>query len=691
MELLAPVGNFDSLKVAINNGTNAIYFGVNDFNARNNIDGFSLEDVEGIVNYCHLRNVKAYLAINILFKDEELQSALDVVYTANNHGVDAFIIQDLGLASLIKEFYPNVVIHASTQLAVHNLQGVEMLKELGFSRVVLSRETSLEEIEFISKNSNMEIEFFVQGALCISFSGNCYMSSYLCDKSGNRGLCAQYCRHCYNFIKDGKTLKSGFLLSAKDICMIDKLKDMQQAGVISFKIEGRARRPFYVGQVCKTYRKVLDNNFDYSAKDIQDLELAFNREFTPAYFNGNSGIISNYSNHIGINIGKIEKINFGKKFNEVFVKSKTYVSPKSVLKFYDNKIEYSTLSPYDIKSTKTGFMFTTTAKLKGGLKVNLLNDAKQEEEILTDIKKIPLEIKVDAISGQKLKLQFQDLREEYFDLEKSVNKSFELKDFENSFNKNSDFDVKCNLTTDGVFILNSQINKVRNDFLDKIKNKIINNYLENKKIEKINKNIKINLKNKRIYNKNMFYFKIINNLNKINFNLKNNENIIFSPEVYNETDILKFNELMKGKYWYLDLPNYCTSKELAFFKSLVSKINCGIVANNISHISFATRKIGGAFLNVYNTKTVEVFKDFGIQKFFIAELRDEDIENLKVDFEYNVREKVYMTLKFCPMKELYKNDCSNCTFSDGYTYKLNNMEFKLKRKKCDECTFYLTD
>lgn len=691
MELLAPIGNFDSLKVAINNGANAVYFGVNNFNARNNIDGFTLENVKEIVEYCHLRKVKAYMAINILFKDEELQSALDVVFDAHNFGVDAFIIQDIGFARLIKELYPMVVIHASTQLAVHNLQGVQMLKELGFSRVVLSRETSLEEIEYISKNSDIEIEFFIQGALCVSFSGNCYMSSYLCGKSGNRGLCAQYCRHCYELKKDDKTLKSGFLLSAKDICMIEKLKDLSKAGVISLKIEGRARRPYYVGAVCKTYRKVLDNNFKYSKQDIEDLSLAFNREFTPAYFDGNDNIISNYSNHIGVKLGMIEKINFGKKFNEVYVKSKYTPSGKSVLKFYEDKKEFSSISPYDIRPSKSGFVFTTTAKLKLGLTVNLLNDSKKEDEIVSENKKLPIQINVRAFAGEKLKLSYEDLTEEYFVLEKSVNRSFGLIEFENSFSKNSEFDISCIVETDGVFILNSQINKARIDFLEKIKNKILNNYLKINKIEKINKKVKINLNNKRIYNKNKFNFKIIKNIKEINFNLNNCENIIYSPEIYNEEDILKFNTCMNGGNWYLDLPNYCTSKEIEFFKSIVSKTKCGIVANNLSQLSFVTRKLGGQFLNVYNTKTIDALKDFGLQKFFIAELEEKQVKELNEDFEYSFREKVYMTLKFCPIKELYKNNCDNCPFSNGYTYKLNDKEFKLSRKKCLECTFYLTD
>ena len=261
MELLAPVGDKESLKVAVYNGANAIYLGIKDFNARNNIAGFSLEDLDDVVRFFHLWNVKVYLAINILFKDEELQKALDVVFHANNKGVDAFIVQDVGLAYLINKHYPNIVLHASTQMAVHNLDGVKQLEKLGFKRVVLSREVGLEEIKYIHKNSNIEIEFFVQGALCVSFSGNCYLCSYLANKSGNRGVCQQFCRLPFEAYENNKLIKKGNLLSAKDICLIEKLQDLKEAGVVSLKIEGRARRPFYVGQVCKTYSKVLKNNF----------------------------------------------------------------------------------------------------------------------------------------------------------------------------------------------------------------------------------------------------------------------------------------------------------------------------------------------------------------------------------------------------------------------------------------------
>ncbi len=319
MELLAPAGNMESLKAAVYNGANAVYLGIKQFNARNNIDGFTLETLSEAVDFAHLYDVRVYLALNILFKDDELQSALEVVAEANNIGIDAFIVQDLGLAYLIKKHYPSVELHASTQMAIHNLEGVRILERLGFTRVVLARETSPDEIKRISDNSDIEIEFFVQGALCVSFSGNCYMCSHMVGKSGNRGVCQQFCRLPYTFELNGVS-KHGFLLSAKDICMLDKLEQLSDLGVCSLKIEGRARRAYYVAQACKMYRNALDG-VENSKKDLDALKVAFNRGYTPSYFEGNANIISKIQGNNGLKIGVVKSVKNGSKFNEIFIKS----------------------------------------------------------------------------------------------------------------------------------------------------------------------------------------------------------------------------------------------------------------------------------------------------------------------------------------------------------------------------------
>ena len=258
MKILSPAGNFESLKMAVYNGADEVYLGISDFNARNNIEGFTIDTLKDAVNFAHIYNVKVHLAINILFSNSELGDAIEVVGKALNMGVDAFIVQDLGLISLINRLYPMADVHLSTQMAIHNLEGILALKKYKFSRVVLARETPLEEIKRIKKFSDVEIEYFAQGALCVSFSGNCYLSSYIQSASGNRGKCKQLCRLPYTFYKGDKKLKKGYLLSAKDFCMIDRLKDLKDAGVDAIKIEGRAKSFYYVASVTAAYRQAID-------------------------------------------------------------------------------------------------------------------------------------------------------------------------------------------------------------------------------------------------------------------------------------------------------------------------------------------------------------------------------------------------------------------------------------------------
>ena len=321
---------------------------------------------------------------------------------AFNLGVDAFIIQDLGLASLISKHYPEICIHASTQMGLHNLEGVQFAKKLGFSRVVLSRETPLEEIKRIKQNCDIEIEYFAQGALCVSFSGNCYLSSYLCGASGNRGKCKQLCRLPYKFFEGNKKLAEGYLLSAKDFCMISRLQELKDAGVDAIKIEGRARRPYYVAVATREYKNALDGK----PADINELKLAYNRDFTRGYFDGNGNIISNYKNHIGVQIGKITKVVRGKNFNEIFISSRQKIAPKSTIKTFDGFVEKNTLTLFDIKEVgKNLYRATTTQNVESGLQVNLIIDA-SKNDVENFTRKIEINLKVQAVAGKNLRAEF---------------------------------------------------------------------------------------------------------------------------------------------------------------------------------------------------------------------------------------------------------------------------------------------
>jgi len=295
-ELLAPAGSMESLKAAVNNGCDAVYLGGKLFSARQFAGNFSLEELEEACDYCHLRGVKVYVTINTLYKDEELKELLGFVGKLYKMGVDALIIQDSGAAKLIRENYADLPLHASTQMTANSLEDVRYLESLGFSKIVLSRELSLEEISEITQQAEAEIETFIHGALCVCYSGQCLMSSILGGRSGNRGRCAQTCRLPYTLYKGADKLQEGYLLSPKDIQTVTILPQLIEAGIASLKIEGRMKNPEYVAGVTGIYRKYIDLYFDdpdhyqVSSEDIKALTQLFNRGgFTEGYYTSAGG------------------------------------------------------------------------------------------------------------------------------------------------------------------------------------------------------------------------------------------------------------------------------------------------------------------------------------------------------------------------------------------------------------------
>lgn len=286
MELLAPAGSMEALRAAVCNGADAVYLGADTFNARINARNFSAADLQEAVVYCHVRGVKVHLTLNTLVLDREMPRAAELIRLAASCGVDAFIVQDLGMVSLCRQLAPDVPIHASTQMSIHSLEGVMEAAALGCSRVVLARELPAEEIAHICKRSPVEIEVFVHGALCMCYSGQCYLSSVIGRRSGNRGQCAQPCRLPYGY---GRFESTRYPLSLKDNCLAGELDELRRMGVASIKIEGRMKRPEYVAIVTRAYRTVL-NGGKLMPSDLQELETAFSRQgFTDGYFRGQTG------------------------------------------------------------------------------------------------------------------------------------------------------------------------------------------------------------------------------------------------------------------------------------------------------------------------------------------------------------------------------------------------------------------
>lgn len=318
VELLSPVGDFECLKAAVQNGANSVYCGADIFSARAFATNFDDEALEKVIEYAKTRGVKTNLTLNTLIKNNELESALNLAKKAYKFGIDAIIVQDLGLAMKLIKTFPDLPIHASTQMTVHNLNGALELQDLGFKRIVLSRELSVNDIDFICKNTDVEIETFIHGALCISYSGQCLFSSMIGGRSGNRGKCAGPCRLPFELLENDKKINSGYLLSTRDLCGLDYIPKLIESGVKCFKIEGRMKNPEYVATVTRIYRKYIDlaySNEEYiiDENDRKELLQVFNRGMSSSGHLSNSGnkdlVYKEKPNNMGLYLGKIQKYN----------------------------------------------------------------------------------------------------------------------------------------------------------------------------------------------------------------------------------------------------------------------------------------------------------------------------------------------------------------------------------------------
>ena len=286
LELLSPAGSMESVEAAVQNGADAVYFGYGAFNARRNAKNFTPEQAAQAVSYCHLRGVKVHLTLNTLLTDRELPLAAQLAAQASDMGVDALIVQDLGVVRMLKQAAPDLPLHASTQMSVHSLDGVKRCADLGFQRVVLSRELSRDQIEYICARSPVEIETFAHGALCMCYSGQCYFSAVIGERSGNRGLCAQPCRLKYGWGNKA----DGYPLSLKDASMVEHLRELKKIGVACLKLEGRMKRPEYVAVVTRIYANAIKENREPTRQELEELELAFSRQgFTDGYYMDRKG------------------------------------------------------------------------------------------------------------------------------------------------------------------------------------------------------------------------------------------------------------------------------------------------------------------------------------------------------------------------------------------------------------------
>lgn len=700
LEVLAPVGNRESFFAAINNGVDAVYLGIRDFNARNNIQNFSLHELEEIVNYAHLFDVKVYLTFNILIKNEEIRDALNIIKNAYMLGVDAFIVQDIGIATLMKKFFPDITLHASTQMGVHNLEGAKFVEKLGFKRVVLSRETPLDEIKRIHEETNLEIEYFVQGALCIAFSGNCYLCSLLTGNSGNRGKCQQFCRLPYTMKLDS-IQESGYLLSTKDFCMLPALKELADAGVISFKIEGRARRVGYIAGATKIYKKAIENNFKFTKEDIDDLKKLFNRgDYTKGYFEDSKILYPSIQGHKGLKIGKVINFITGKKFNIIEIEANHEISSGDGLKFIKNDKEIGSIGAQDVKKDKNRFIITTTSKVEVGADVYLTLDSKMEEGFLQNRRRLEVKAVFNAKIGEKPCLKFS-----YKNIEVCVygedvllpakNQPLKKEDVLSQISKLTDTPFALgdlDICLEDVFMAKSQLNSLRRE----VSKKLLDEIIKNNKKQRICRDFDLNITKNNHSNDKIVY--IFDDLSKLNDLSQKIDIAVYSPKTYLRKSIQEFDLICREKNieGALDTPIFATEMDIVFLKECLKNTLLKIVANNYYafDITSIDNIIIGMGLNVYNNFSCKFYEDLGAKDIFLSrELKpyelNEFISGVNLYYYTNGRDE-YMTLKSCPFKEHIGGSCENCKYKEGLVYKMQSgKELLVERKKMVSCQFVI--
>lgn len=674
VELLSPVGNMETLKYAVYGGADAVYLGIKKFNARMFSNNFSDEELINAVKFCHLYGVKIYITLNTIVFDNEVEELLNTVKFLHEAGIDALIMQDIGMIKLVKETFPNMEIHASTQVHNHSNDVLKYLESLGVKRVVLARELSLSEIKRM--DSLLEKEVFIHGALCVSYSGCCLFSSMNGHRSANRGECVASCRLPYKLVKNETqlNLSNNYLLSMKELNSLNNLKDILDTDVHSLKIEGRMKSKEYVYYITRLYRKLIDNY--YLGKDliitdeeITNLKKLFNREFTKGFINNelNNDIVNIKSpNHIGISLGKVIEVN--KKYIKIKLDSPLYMedgirfnnSSKGMIinKLYNDKLLLTNMvkeGNVAVVDNKIGL--TTKDRVSKTIDSKLLKELNLVEE-----KKIEVDFIIEAKLNKKLKLTIKDginsITEEGVIVEKAINNPTTEDRIINQVKKlgNTPFKVR-NIEKDvdkDIFIPIKEINDLRRSLTDRLKELrentkkevIIKSYNIDKIPDKVKTEVNINI---LVRNKEQLDVALNNNLNNI---------YITDYELYKEYK-------SKGNIFYRTSRLSKNNKEFNNEKLLVTELGAyhKYSSNNIVVTDY--------YLNVVNRYSYHLLKEKASLVTLSVEFKNNNYNKF-----YNAEVIIYgrvelMLMKYCPLKKLINKDkvCKVCKSNNKYYLK----------------------
>jgi hypothetical protein len=723
-ELLSPAGSMESLKAGIQNGADAIYLGGSSFGARAAATNFDNDELIEAVKYAKLRDVNIFVTVNTSIKETEIEDLISYTDFLYKIGVDAIILSDIGIAEVLRKRYPNMELHASTQISAHSLNDVLELKQVGFDRVVIARELGIEEIKEICDNVDIDIEVFIHGAICVSYSGQCLMSSMLGDRSGNRGRCAQPCRQSYKLINKttGKIINvnGNYLLSPKDLCSIENIEKILDTGVKSLKIEGRMKRPEYVAVVTSRYRKAIDNYINNKIttdkKTLkEDLEAIFNRKFTSGYLmskNGSDIINLDKPNNVGVKVGEV--LSFNLKKNKLKIKLSGKLSKGDGInlgggnigriikdgEILDRGVAGDIVEIDFIKNIKPKTpVYKTSDK-------QLVDNANKSFKEGIENKKINLKCEIFIKVGYKIKFNLENI-EIFSDeiIEKANNKEAEIDKIIERLSKTGG--------TPYNFIFN-------NIFVDKnafISVSVLNN-LRRKAIEKYEE-YRLDFSAKRIIypydnysylkGEKVFNGKItlkVHNNSQLDTILENPNISEFVKEIYTEDFTLLEKYYSKFKTLGINIIysalGVIRNEEYYVLEKYLSKINSDIFnkvqistwgSKNFFKSKFGTKKFNiDTYFNIYNSYSLKFFEKYfdaeditisqEINKFEIKNLLDKSKErNSNVDMIIYGHTRSMLT-EYCAMGVLTKDchkdrRCSECARSDYILKDNENREFRL--------------
>ena len=671
IELLSPAGSMDALKAAIHNGADAIYLGGKKFGARAFAQNFSVNELIEAINYAHIYNVKIYITVNTIIYEDEFEDALDFIEFLYKNNVDAVIMQDIGLMYEAHKRFPGLVIHASTQCHNHNIENIEFFKSIGVKRVILDREMSLEDIKKL--NTDMEIEIFIHGSLCISYFGCCLMSYLGGGRSGNRGECTGCCRLPYKLIENNKEHKANgeYLISTKELNTSKRIKEIMDSNIVSLKIEGRMKSPEYVGFITKYYRNIIDGK-KITEEEEKKLSLLFNRDFTEGYlFNENNITNIKTSNHQGIIIGKIIEVN--KKF--VKIKLNEDLDQEDGIRFENNKgmivnklynskmLLVSSVSKNSVAIIENKCDINKLGSVRKTTSVKLLKELQNYEQ-----KKLDVSFTVKAKTGEALEIVINDgtfiLSEKGNKIEKSQTSETIREMIVKQLSKlgNTPFRLKEIeiIKDDNIFISITEQNSIRRNLVSKLIDK------------------KTKIKPKEI---NKVVDKVINykdNKETINIFVNNEEQYRAAKEE-NVDNIYTSNVFLHKKYpeTFYKLPRVILSRE--------NITNDNLLITEIGSIVYSSNNnvFGSYELNAINNHSLQLLHQRGIKQITISPEINDKI-NLIDNINNNIEIIVYgwieaMVMKHCIVKNITNNHSCN---KEYYLKNKNNELYPIVQNNC---------